>query len=426
MTLAHTTAERAGIEKTMVAIGRAARSAASALAQAEGAMRDTAIRGAARALRGRTDDILAANRIDLERGAALAPALRDRLALDTERIAAVADGLETIADQPDPLARDLGEWERPNGLRIARVPVPIGVIGIIYESRPNVTADAGALCLKSGNAAILRPGSESRESAAAILAALHEGLAGAGLPREALQMVPVAGREAVGIMLGMTEWIDLIVPRGGRGLIERILEESRIPVIRHLDGLNHTYLHAGADPDQARRLVVNAKMRRPGICGATETVLVDRAVADRLLPAVLGDLVAAGCAVRGDDAVCALFPGAVPAEAADWDTEYLAPVVSVRIVDGMAEALAHIARHGSGHTEAIVTEDAEAAARFLRAVDAGIVMHNASTQFADGGEFGMGAEIGISTAKLHARGPVGAEQLTSYKYLVRGKGQVRP
>ena len=311
-------------------------------------------------------------------------------------------------------------------MRIARVPVPIGVIGIIYESRPNVTADAGALCLKSGNAAILRPGSESRESAAAILAALHEGLDEAGLPREALQMVPVADREAVGIMLGMTESIDLIVPRGGRGLIERILAESRIPVIRHLDGLNHTYLHEAADLEKARRLAVNAKMRRPGICGATETLLVDRAASARLLPAVLGDLVASGCAVRGDEAVCALFADAVPAEASDWDTEYLAPVISVRVVENIAEALAHIAAHGSGHTEAIVTEDAGAAAHFLRAVDSGIVMHNASTQFADGGEFGMGAEIGISTSKLHARGPVGAEQLTSYKYLVRGTGQTRP
>ncbi|MBT6116273.1 MAG: glutamate-5-semialdehyde dehydrogenase [Rhodospirillaceae bacterium] len=426
MTLAHSTAEQTGLEETMAAIGRAARIGAAALAQTDGDTRAAAIRAGADALRRRTDAVLTANRIDLENGAGLDAALRDRLALDAARIAAVADGLETIADQPDPLARGLGEWERPNGLRIARVPVPIGVIGIIYESRPNVTADAGALCLKSGNAAILRPGSESRESAAAILAALHEGLDEAGLPREALQMVPVADRAAVGVMLGMTEWIDLIVPRGGRGLIERILAESRIPVIRHLDGLNHTYLHAAADPEKARRLVVNAKMRRPGICGATETVLVDRAAAAGLLPAALGDLVAAGCAVRGDETTCALFPDAVPAEASDWDTEYLAPVISVRVVDGIAEALAHIADHGSGHTEAIVTEDEDAAARFLRAVDSGIVMHNASTQFADGGEFGMGAEIGISTSKLHVRGPVGAEQLTSYKYLVRGTGQTRP
>ncbi|MBT5413292.1 MAG: glutamate-5-semialdehyde dehydrogenase, partial [Rhodospirillaceae bacterium] len=300
MTLAHSTAEQTGLEETMAAIGRAARIGAAALAQTDGDTRAAAIRAGADALRRRTDAVLTANRIDLENGAGLDAALRDRLALDAARIAAVADGLETIADQPDPLARGLGEWERPNGLRIARVPVPIGVIGIIYESRPNVTADAGALCLKSGNAAILRPGSESRESAAAILAALHEGLDEAGLPREALQMVPVADRAAVGVMLGMTEWIDLIVPRGGRGLIERILAESRIPVIRHLDGLNHTYLHAAADPEKARRLVVNAKMRRPGICGATETVLVDRAAAAGLLPAALGDLVAAGCAVRGD------------------------------------------------------------------------------------------------------------------------------
>jgi glutamate-5-semialdehyde dehydrogenase len=304
--------------------------------------------------------------------------------------------------------------------------VPLGVIGIIYESRPNVTADAGALCLKAGNAAILRGGSESFHSASAILDCLQTGLTEAGLPAAAIQRIPTTDRAAVGILLTMSDFVDVIVPRGGRGLIERVQRESRIPVFSHLDGMVHSYVHAGADPDMARDIVVNAKMRRTGICGATETLLVDRALAETQLPDLLRALAAAGCAIRGDATVRRIMPEAEAATEADWETEYLAPIIAVKVVAGLDEAIDHINRHGSHHTEAIITEDAAAAARFLNEVDAGIVMHNASTQFADGGEFGMGAEIGISTGKLHARGPVGAEQLTSYKYKVQGRGQTRP
>ena len=410
----------------MTALGTAAREAAAALATSDGAARDRALHAGAQALRAASEDILAANGADLATARGLSPAMRDRLALDTARVEAMAAGLEGIAALPDPLGRTLAEWDRPNGLRIARVSVPLGVIGIIYESRPNVTADAGGLCLKSGNAAILRGGSESFHSSGAILAALQAGLAEAGLPAAAIQRVPTTDRAAVGHMLAMSDHIDVIIPRGGRALTERVAAESRIPVIKHLDGICHTYVHAAADPAMARTVVVNAKMRRPGICGATETLLVDRSVAASHLPAILDDLIAAGCAVRGDAEARALEPRAAPADADDWDTEYLAPVISVRVVDGLEAAIQHVNRHGSHHTESILTADGAAAARFMAAVDAGIVMHNTSTQFADGGEFGMGAEIGISTGKLHARGPVGAEQLTSYKYLVRGAGQVRP
>ena len=349
----------------------------------------------------------------------------DRLALDPGRVAAMAAGVEQVAALDDPLGRLLGEWERPNGLRIRRVSVPIGVIGIIYESRPNVTSDAGALCLMAGNAAILRGGSESYHSSRAIAAALRAALVETGLPAGCIQLVPTTDRAAVGILLTMDDVLDLIVPRGGRSLIERVLAESRVPVMAHLDGNCHVYVHAAADPEKARDVTFNAKMRRTGICGAAETLLVDAAVEDAL-PAILKPLFEAGCEIRGDARVQALDSRVVPANAADWGTEYLDAIISVALVDGLDAAIAHVNEHGSHHTDAIITEDSAAAERFMEGVDSGIVLHNASTQFADGGEFGMGAEIGISTGKLHARGPVGVEQLTTYKYKVYGTGQVRP
>jgi len=412
----------------MAYMGRAARAAAAQLALADPGTKTLALEAAAAALRHGQDDILVANAKDMTaaRKRGLSAALLDRLALDAKRVEAMAQGLEAIARLPDPVGRTLAEWQRPNGLSIARISVPIGVVGIIYESRPNVTADAGGLCLKSGNAVILRGGSESYHSSAAIHAYLQAGLREAGLPEAAIQRVPTTDRAAVGLMLRMSEFVDVIIPRGGRGLIERVQAESRIPVIAHLDGMCHTYLHAAVDPALARQVVLNAKMRRTGICGAMETLLVDRAIADTVLPLILDDLIAAGCEIRGDADICRLEPRAKPATAADWDTEYLDAILTVGVVDGLEAAIAHIDRHGSHHTEAILTEDAAAAETFLKQVDAAIVMHNTSTQFADGGEFGMGAEIGISTGRLHARGPVGAEQLTSYKYVVRGKGQVRP
>ncbi len=338
----------------------------------------------------------------------------------------MAGGLEAIAELPDPVGRSLARWTRPNGLEVERVAVPLGVIGIIYESRPNVTADAGGLALKAGNAAILRGGSESFYSSRALVAALGEGLSAAGLPQTAIQLVPTRDRAAVGLMLGMNGVIDIIVPRGGASLIERVQRESRIPVIAHLEGLCHTYIDGAADPEKARRIVLNAKMRRVSICGATETLLVDRKVAAMILPPILHDLRAVGCELRGDRETLALDPMVVPATEEDWRTEYLDAILAVRILDGIQEAVAHVNHWGSHHTDAIVTEDAAAAERFLREVDSAIVVVNASTQFADGGEFGMGAEIGISTQRLPPRGPVGAEQLTTYKYLVRGQGQVRP
>ena len=357
--------------------------------------------------------------------AGLSAAMLDRLALDDGRIEAMAKGLEDIAELADPIGTVLAEWERPNGLRISRVRVPLGVIGVIYESRPNVTADAGGLCLKSGNPVILRGGSESFNSSRAIAVCLSRGLDDAGLPAGCIQLVPTRDRAAVGEMLAMDDVIDVIIPRGGRNLIERISAESRIPMFKHLEGVCHTYVHAAADPAMARDIVLNGKMRRTGICGATETLLIDRA-AEGLLPDILAALFDAGCAVRGDAAVQAADSRVTPAGDDDWGTEYLDAILSARVVDGLDEAVEHIARHGSHHTEAIVTGDDGAARAFFAAVDSGILLHNASTQFADGAEFGMGAEIGISTGKLHARGPVGVEQLTSYKYLVRGSGQVRP
>ncbi|TXH35206.1 MAG: glutamate-5-semialdehyde dehydrogenase [Rhodospirillaceae bacterium] len=423
----HADHNHAELRAEMTRLGQTARAAAAQLALAGSDAKNQALRQMAAALRADRAKLLAANAEDMSaaRQRGLSPALLDRLTLDEKRIEVMAKGLEDIADLPDPVGRELAAWDRPNGLRIARVAVPLGVIGIIYESRPNVTADAGGLCLKSGNAAILRGGSESAKSSVAILDCLQKGLREAGLPEAAIQRPPTTDRVAVGIMLTMTDSIDLIIPRGGRGLIERVAAESRIPVLKHLDGICHTYVDGAADPEKARRIVLNAKMRRTGICGATETLLVDRRRGD-LLPLLVGDLIAAGCEVRGDAETRQADARVKAATDLDWDTEYLDAIISVRVVDGVREAIAHINRHGSHHTEAIITEDQAAADLFLREVDAGIVMHNSSTQFADGGEFGMGAEIGISTGKLHARGPVGAEQLTSYKYIVRGNGQTRP
>ncbi|MFO1070654.1 MAG: glutamate-5-semialdehyde dehydrogenase [Geminicoccaceae bacterium] len=416
------------LEARMEALGRSARAAARVLATAPTERKDAALRAAAAAIRAQSDAILAANAKDMAmaRQRELSPAMLDRLALDPKRVEAMAKGLEEIAALRDPVGAELAAWTRPNGLRIARVAVPLGVIGIIYESRPNVTADAGGLCLKSGNAAVLRGGSESFHSSGAILACLQQGLRDAGLPAEAIQALPTTDRTAVGIMLRMAEHIDVIVPRGGRSLIERVQAESRIPVLAHLDGNCHVYLHASADPAMAREITVNAKLRRTGICGSAETLLCDRAIAGTVLPDVLQALAERGCELRGDAEVRAIRPDAVPATEADWRTEYLAPIIAVRVVDGVDQAIEHIATYGSHHTDSIVASDAAAAERFLARVDSAIVLHNASTQFADGGEFGMGAEIGISTNRLHARGPVGVEQLTSFKYVVRGSGQCRP
>jgi len=420
-------ATRTDLHADMRAIGQAARVAAAEVALASGEAKNRALTAAAAAMRNSREAILSANARDMA-GAEqkkLTSALLDRLKLDDKRIEAMAKGLEEIAAFADPVGTVLAEWTRPNGLKIQRVRVPLGVIGIIYESRPNVTADAGGLCLKAGNAAILRGGSESFHSSAAIHGALAEGLKVAGLPAAAIQLVPTTDRAAVGEMLRMSDCIDIIVPRGGRSLIERVQAESRIPVIAHLEGNCHTFVDGAADAAMARKIVLNAKMRRTGICGATETLLVDRRALGQL-PAILDDLIGAGCEVRGDTETQKLDARVKPATSADWDTEYLDAIIAVKVVEGVDGAIAHINRHGSHHTEAIVTADAAAAERFMSRVDAAIVMHNSSTQFADGGEFGMGAEIGISTGKLPPRGPVGAEQLTSYKYVVRGTGQLRP
>ena len=417
-----------GLRQLMHHIGTSARTAAQALAQAATAVKNRALRQAAANIRARIGDILSTNRRDVEvgRGKGLSAPLLDRLELTPDRVETMARGLEDIAALPDPVGQVIADWERPNGLRISRIRTPLGVIGVIYESRPNVTADAGGLCLKAGNATILRCGSESLLTSSVIAECLTAGVIAAGLPDASIQLVPTTDRIAVGEMLRMSDCIDVIVPRGGRSLIERIAAESRIPVFKHLDGICHTYVHAAADPDMARRIVFNAKMRRPGICGATETLLVDREVAPTLLPPILDDLLVAGCEVRGDAAARAIDSRVVPATEVDWDTEYLDKILAVKIVDGLQEAIAHIREHSSQHTEAIVTSDPDAAETFVGALDSAILMINASTQFADGGEFGMGAEIGIATGKLHARGPVGAEQLTSFKYVVRGSGQCRP
>ena len=415
------------IAAEMAALGAEARAAARVLAASSAEARRRALGAAAAAIRCDEAAILEANGRDMAAAEAsgLSSALLDRLALDPGRVEAMAVGVEQVAALDDPLGRLLGEWKRPNGLRIRRVSVPIGVIGIIYESRPNVTVDAGALCLMSGNAAILRGGSESWHSSRAIASVLRAALAETGLPAGCIQLVPTTDRAAVGILLGMDDALDLIVPRGGRSLIERVLAESRVPVMAHLDGNCHVYVHAAADPEKARDVTFNAKMRRTGICGAAETLLVDAAAAETL-PEILEPLFEAGCEVRGDARVQAMDSRVVPVADADWGTEYLDAIISVGVVDGLDAAISHVNEHGSHHTDSIITEDAAAAERFMEGVDSGIVLHNASTQFADGGEFGMGAEIGISTGKLHARGPVGVEQLTTYKYKVYGNGQVRP
>ena len=421
-------ADRDDVAEVMDRLGRDARAAARDLALASSDTKNRALIAAAAAIRAAAPKILEANARDLAEAKAggAASAFLDRLALDAKRVESIAKSVEDIATLPDPVGAVDKAWTQPNGLRFARVRVPLGVIGIIFESRPNVTADAGALCLKSGNAAILRAGSESFQSATAIAACLAEGLRAAGLPEAAVQLVPTRDRAAVGRMLAMSGVIDVIVPRGGKSLIARVQAESRVPVIAHLDGLCHTYVDGAADLAMARAVVLNAKMRRTGVCGATETLLVDRRCASTHLKPILDDLLEAGCEIRGCAETLRLDPRARPATEADWSTEYLDAILSVRIVDGVEAAIEHIARYGSQHTDAIVTADEAAAERFLSKVDSAVVLWNASTQYADGGEFGFGAEIGISTGKLHARGPVGAEHLTSWKYVVRGTGQTRP
>ena len=416
-------------EALMHGLGTAARTAAHALALASPETKDLALREAAKALRRDTAKILEANTLDVEaaRAAGRPASFVDRLALTPARVDAIAKGLEEIAALDDPVGAVLADWTRPNGLRIQRVRVPIGVIGIIYESRPNVTADAGALSLKAGNAAILRGGSESHHSSTAIHACLAEGLEAAGLPVAAVQYVTTTDRDAVGLMLtGLDGAIDVIVPRGGRSLVERVQTEARVPVFAHLEGICHTYVDAKADLGMAESVVLNAKMRRTGVCGATECLLVDRNAPADVLPTLVKHLLEAGAEVRGDAAAVATDTRVKPAQADDYGHEFLDAIIAVKTVDGVGEAIAHIARYGSQHTDAIITEDAAAAERFLAEVDSAIVMWNASTQFADGGEFGFGAEIGIATGKMHARGPVGVEQLTSFKYQVRGSGQTRP
>jgi glutamate-5-semialdehyde dehydrogenase len=421
-------AEPAGIVRTMREMGVAARAAARAMARAPSQAKDAALGAIAAQVRQRAQQILAANAVDVAgaRKAGSDAAFVDRLTLDERSVEQMAAGVEQVAALEDPVGRISERVKRPTGIEVARMRVPLGVIGIIYESRPNVTADAGALCLKAGNAAILRGGSESFHSSRAILAALQEGLMAAGLPEAAIQSLPTTDRAAVGIMLTMSAQIDVIVPRGGPSLIERVQQESRIPVLAHRDGVCHVYLDAAADAAMARAVTLNAKLRRTSVCGAAETLLVDRAADPALLDGVLADLLAAGCEVRGEPEVQALDPRVRPASETDWRAEYLDAIIAVRLVDGVAGAIAHVNRYGSHHTDTIVTADVAAAERFLAEVDSAIVLHNASTQFADGGEFGMGAEIGISTGRLHARGPVGVEQLTSFKYVVRGSGQIRP
>ena len=413
----------------MQQLGRDAVAARGVLATAPGEQRNRALLAMAAAVRARAPEILAANERDMRAAlaAGLGAAGLDRLRLDTARVEAMARGLDEIAALPDPIGTLIADWVRPNGLHIQRVRVPLGVIAIIYESRPNVTSDAGALCLKSANAAILRGGSESQHSSAAIHACLVEGLRLAGLPETCIQLVPTTDRAAVGeILSGLSGCIDVVVPRGGKSLIARVQQEARVPVIGHLEGICHVYVDRAANLEMARAIVLNAKLRRTGVCGAAETLLVDAAAARTHLAPLVRELLDAGCAVRGDAATQAVDARVTPATADDWHTEYLDAIIAVKLVDGVDGAIEHITRFGSDHTESIVTDDVPTAERFLARVDSAIVLHNASTQFADGGEFGMGAEIGISTDRFHARGPVGVEQLTSYKYVVRGSGQVRP
>ncbi|MBN9066622.1 MAG: glutamate-5-semialdehyde dehydrogenase [Rhizobiales bacterium] len=417
------------IAAIMRRLGENARAAAHPLAIASSAAKNAALDAMAEAILRHEGKILAANAIDMENGrkAGLAASFLDRLELTPERIRAMADGIRAIAALKDPVGDVIAEWDRPNGLHIERVRTPLGVIGVIYESRPNVTADAGALCVKAGNAVILRGGSDSVNSSAAIHACLTKGLRKAGLPEEAIQLVPTTDRAAVGEMLkGLNGSIDVIIPRGGRSLVERVQTEARVPVFAHLEGICHVYIDRSAKPDMATEIAVNAKMRRTGICGAAETLLVDRAAASTHLAPILDALAEAGCEIRADREVRALYPAAKPATDADWVTEYLDAIIAVKLVDGVGGAIDHIEHFSSHHTEAIVAEDAAAVERFFNEIDSAILLANASTQFADGGEFGMGAEIGIATGKMHARGPVGVEQLTSFKYRVRGSGQVRP
>ena len=403
----------------------AAKDASRVLARTDAATRDAALRVMAQALRDAAPAILAANAADLAAFSGT-NAFRDRLMLNEARVEAMAKGLEDVAALPDPLGRVLADWTRPNGLHIKRIATPIGVIGMIYESRPNVGADASALCLKSGNAVILRGGSESTNSARAINVALQQGLTAADLPQACIQVAPNADRAYVAAMLAGAGLIDLLIPRGGKGLVERVQREARVPVLAHAEGLCHTYVHAAADPAMARTIVANAKMRRTGVCGATETLLIDRAVAPDLLPPIIADLRALGCDFRADAAARAIVPDLTAANDSDFDTEWLDAVISVAVVDGVNAALSHITRHGSEHTEAIITEDASVAQHFLDGIDSAVGLWNASTQFCDGGEFGFGAEIGIATGRIHARGPVGLEQLTTYRYQIIGTGQVRP
>jgi len=402
-----------------------ARAASAVLATTPNLQRSAGLRAAAARLRTDADAILAANAVDLDAHQGT-PAFRDRLALTPARVQAMADGLDGIAGLPDPLDRTLAEWTRPNGLRIRRVPQPLGVIGMIYESRPNVGADAAGLCVKAGNAVLLRGGSDSAHSARAIHAAVAAGLAEAGLPADAVQIAPGTDRAYVAALLAGSGLVDLVIPRGGRSLVERVQRDARVPVLAHAEGLCHTFVHAAADPAMARAVLANAKMRRTGVCGATETLLVDAACAPALLPVLVADLAALGCGFRADARARAILPGLPAATEQDFATEWLDAVLSVAVVDGVAGALAHIRRYGSEHTEAIITGDAGAADAFLRGVGSAVALWNASTQFCDGGEFGFGAEIGIATGRLHARGPVGVEQLTTFRYLVTGTGQVRP
>ncbi|MAU52408.1 MAG: glutamate-5-semialdehyde dehydrogenase [Roseovarius sp.] len=414
------------IPALMAEIGARARVAAAELASATPEAKQAALEAAADCVWTRRDAILAANAEDMAAGheKGLTPAMLDRLRLDEKRLWAVVEGLRAVAAQDDPVGQVIAEWDRPSGLHIRRVRTPLGVIGVIYESRPNVTADAGALCLKSGNAVILRGGSESFHSSAAIHDCLVEGLRAASLPEDAIQRVPVTDRAAVQLMLTMTDYIDVIVPRGGKGLVGLVQREARVPVFAHLEGIVHVYLDAEADPEKALKVVLNAKTRRTGICGAAECLLIHREIADTIGRGVIRALIDAGVEVRGDAALQAI-PGVTPASEDDWGREYLDSIIAARVVDDLDAAIAHIRRYGSNHTDCIVTEDDAAVARFFARLDSAILMHNASTQFADGGEFGMGAEIGIATGKMHARGPVGAEQLTSFKYLVTGDGAAR-
>ena len=426
---ARSSASAAPLAATMRQVGRDARVAARALALAPAAQKNRALAAMAKAIRAASPAILAANAQDRDeaKAAGATPAFLDRLALDRIRVAAMADGIEAVRKLKDPVGTAMASWRRPNGMRIERIRVPLGVVGVIYESRPNVTVDAGALCLKAGSAAILRGGSESFRSCRAIHAAMVEGLTGAGLPASSIALVPTREREAVGMMLaGLDGTIDVLVPRGGKDLVGRVQTEARVPVFAHLEGVCHVYVDGKAKLAMAKSIVLNAKMRRTGVCGAAETLLVDRAGADKLLKPLIAMLLDAGCEIRGDAAVLAVDRRVKPATEQDWSTEYLDAILTAGVVDGVDAAIAHIERYGSHHTDAIVTEDRKAAEKFLREVDSAIVLHNASTQFADGGEFGFGAEIGIATGRLHARGPVGAEQLTSFKYRIRGNGQTRP